>query len=330
MEGQPDSIARDFHHGDSTDDARDVTIDGKHQYIDENDPEAALQTIKTSGTGSVTISSDLFERLYLQPKVAGPPLKHPLQKLFGNPTPLAIIGFEMSLMPITMQLMEWRGSGGLGASDNAQVIFFGGVLMWIGGFLEFLLGNTFPFLVFMSFGSFYCSYGTTLVSAFDSFAHFSPDPENDPFAGLKSPEFNASYADPLNSSFEGLFWVSFTVLMFVFFVCTFRTNIIYVLLFACITPGCGCIAGAFLNLAAGKLDRAHDCQVAAGALLFAATSIGWYLFAALIFPSVDFPIPVPLGDLQHLVPGLSELATGQRQRRPLFKRKSYGEAEDAV
>ena len=95
-----DSIARDFH-----DD-----INGK-AYVGE-DAEDTLARIKTSGTGSVTISSELFEKLYLQPKIAGPPLKHPLQKILGNPTGLAIIGFEMSLMPITMQLLEWRGAKG--------------------------------------------------------------------------------------------------------------------------------------------------------------------------------------------------------------------------
>lgn len=36
--------------------------------------------------------------------------------------------------------------------DSADVIVYGGVLMWTAAFLELLLGNTFPFLVFMSFG----------------------------------------------------------------------------------------------------------------------------------------------------------------------------------
>lgn len=85
MEGQPDSIARDFHDDHPGDGGM---VNGKDRYLDENDPEAALQKIKTSGTGSVTISSDLFERLYLQPKITAPPLRHPLQKIFGNPTPL--------------------------------------------------------------------------------------------------------------------------------------------------------------------------------------------------------------------------------------------------
>ena len=87
-----DSIARDYQ------DHNGVV----NEKLDENDPENMLRQIKTSGTGSVTISSDLFERLYLQPKLVGPGLKHPLQKVLGNPTALyeliALIVFAVSLI----------------------------------------------------------------------------------------------------------------------------------------------------------------------------------------------------------------------------------------
>ncbi|KAF2171050.1 hypothetical protein M409DRAFT_19023 [Zasmidium cellare ATCC 36951] len=311
-----DSIARDYQ------DHNDGIVNGK---LDENDPENMLRQIKTSGTGSVTISSDLFERLYLQPKMAGVGLKHPLQKILGNPTALGIMGFEMSLMPIVMQLMEWRGAGASRAANNANVIFYGGVLMWVAGMLEFVLGNTFPFLVFMSFGSFYCSYGATLIPWFATYQSFSADPNGDPLAGLTDPSFNASY---------GHYWVVFTILMLFFFICTFRTNIVFVLLFACIVPGCGCIAGVFYNLALGKADQAHNCQVAAGAVLFAANIIGWYLYAALIFPSVDFPLALPLGDLSTVIPGLNDLRKGDSgsRRRPLLsmRKNKPADIEDAV
>lgn len=47
------------------------------------DPEHALNRIRT--TGSLSISPELFEKIYLQPqnRVAGE-----LRKTFGNPTPL--------------------------------------------------------------------------------------------------------------------------------------------------------------------------------------------------------------------------------------------------
>lgn len=81
----------------------------------------------------------------------------------------ALLGFLLSLSPLSCDLMGWRGAGGNGAAgtsvfsvsylkspaDNlasGAYFFMGGVLMIIGGVLEFFLGNTFPFVVFSSFG----------------------------------------------------------------------------------------------------------------------------------------------------------------------------------
>lgn len=61
--------------------------------------------------------------------------------------------------------------------------------------------------------------------------------------------------------------------MFFFFICTFRTNVVFVLLFACIVPGVGCIAGVFYNLALGKADQAHNCQVVSFGLTSSTRSI---------------------------------------------------------
>ena len=55
-----------------------------HQHLDgSHDSGAALQRIRTAG--SISISPELFEKLYLSPenKVSGE-----LRKTFGNPTPL--------------------------------------------------------------------------------------------------------------------------------------------------------------------------------------------------------------------------------------------------
>lgn len=90
--------------------------------------------------------------------------------------------------------------------------------MLVAGFLEFILGNTFPFVVFMSFGkllhmaryqlramedvyltefgiiigSFYLSLGSTLQPFYGAFGDYSPSPSN-PAAGLKTEGFNASF-----------------------------------------------------------------------------------------------------------------------------------------
>ncbi len=46
--------------------------------------------------------------------------------------------------------------------------FCGGMLMFVGGLLEFVLGNTFPSVVFTTFGAFWFTYGATLVPSFNA------------------------------------------------------------------------------------------------------------------------------------------------------------------
>jgi len=100
----------------------------KSYHLDDTtDPDHALQRIRTAG--SLSISPELFEKMYLSPqnRVAGE-----LRKTFGNPTPLALSGFLLSLSPLSCILMGWRGAGGLGASNVGVYVGFGGVLMIIG------------------------------------------------------------------------------------------------------------------------------------------------------------------------------------------------------
>ncbi|KAK4552067.1 hypothetical protein LTR86_010603 [Recurvomyces mirabilis] len=57
---------------------------GNGYHLDkDHDPDRALERIRT--TGSLSISPELFEKIYLSPqnRVAGD-----LRKTFGNPTPL--------------------------------------------------------------------------------------------------------------------------------------------------------------------------------------------------------------------------------------------------
>lgn len=57
---------------------------GGHQHLDQNmDEDLALKHIRTAG--SISITPELFEKLYLSPKNE---VKGELRKTFGNPTPL--------------------------------------------------------------------------------------------------------------------------------------------------------------------------------------------------------------------------------------------------
>lgn len=75
--GNHDPLEKDFSNGYGN-------MRGGHQHLDEShDSGAALNRIRTAG--SISISPELFEKLYLSPenKISGD-----LRKTFGNPTPM--------------------------------------------------------------------------------------------------------------------------------------------------------------------------------------------------------------------------------------------------
>lgn len=78
----------------------------------EETRDMALERLRSSNT--VTMSPDLFEKLYLQPMNS---VKGDLRKTFGNPTPLGLLGFVLGLTPLACSLTGWRGAGGLGAAN---------------------------------------------------------------------------------------------------------------------------------------------------------------------------------------------------------------------
>ncbi|KAK3701885.1 hypothetical protein LTR37_015196 [Vermiconidia calcicola] len=220
---------------------------------EQHDPDDALRKIRT--TGSISISPELFEKIYLSPqnKVAGD-----LRKTVGNPTPFALVGFLLSLSPLSCELMGWRSASSSGAAGLGTYVAFGGILMLIGGIGEWILGNTFPCVVFGSFGSFWIAFSLTLMPYTGAYASFATDPA-EPATGLETPDFNASWA---------FFLLFMGVLCLVYSICALRTNLILFLLLFLLVPAFCCLAAAYWNLALGKTLAAHHCTIAGGALTF--------------------------------------------------------------
>jgi hypothetical protein len=81
--------------------------------IDSHDMENGDGLRELRAAQSITMSPELFEKLYLSPPNR---VKGNLRKTFANPTPLALIGFLLSLMPLSADLMGWRGAGGFGVA----------------------------------------------------------------------------------------------------------------------------------------------------------------------------------------------------------------------
>ena len=124
------------------------TDNSPYQIGREHTSDEALNKIRTAQ--SVTMTPELFEKLYLNPqnKVAGD-----LRIKFANPTPVGLLGFLLAGSPLACAMMGWRGAGGGGAAMVAVYYFVGGFLMSLGGILEFFLGNTFSFVVFLGYGT---------------------------------------------------------------------------------------------------------------------------------------------------------------------------------
>ncbi|KIW90988.1 uncharacterized protein Z519_08771 [Cladophialophora bantiana CBS 173.52] len=238
-------------------------------------------------TTSKMMPRDEFASMYLTPYTAR--LGH-LRSTFANPTPMPLMGFLIAALPLGCNLMEWRGSGGQGAALIGTFFFFGGLLQLLGAVLEWIIGNTFPFIVFACYGAFWLALGATLQPEFNAQTFYLTQPD-----GIA--EFYSSYA---------FFFLAMALVTFFFLVASLRTNITFALVFFFIDLAFIMLMACYWTVADGNVNTARKCQKAAGAFVFVFSILGWYLFFTLILQSVDFPIKLPLGDLSTKIPGASE------------------------
>lgn len=270
-----------------------------HEHLGSaHDSETALRKIRTAG--SISISPELFEKLYLSPQNK---VKGELRQTVGNPTPLALIGFLLSLMPLSMALMGWRGAGNSGASGIGTYFFFGGLLMTLGSIGEWIIGNTFPFVVFGSFGAFWLGFAATLQPFYGAYSAYSTNPEV-PAQGLETVAFRSGFA---------FFFIAMAIMCFVYLICSLRTNFVFFMIFFTLVIAFSLLTGAYLELNNGNVALAGRLQEAGGAFAFATCMFGWWIFIAIMLASLDFPIEIPVGDLSGIMKGASERRASERR-----------------
>lgn len=189
-------------------------------------------------------------------------------------------------------------------------------MMTLGGFLEFLLGNTFPFVVFCSFGAFWLTFAATLQPFYYAYGLYAPAGSTSEADGLATVGFTASF---------GFFLVFMGVLCFIYLICSLRTNICFVIIFLTLVLAFGLLAGAYWTnalaieagaggnaaAAAAHLARAGKCQLVAGAFLFVTCMSGWWIFFAIMLAALDFPFQIPVGDLSTMIKGASTRAAAK-------------------
>ncbi|KAI1569705.1 membrane protein, partial [Pyrenophora tritici-repentis] len=241
---------------------------------------------------TITLTPELYERLFLSPKteVAGD-----LRSRFGNPTPVGVLGFTVAVTPLACAFMGWQGSGGLGVATSTVGIFFGGMLLIFAGIGEFLLGNTFPMVVFFGYGAHFFAYSTTFVPAFNAVGFFNPDGSGtgSPGTSNQTSMFLASY---------GFYLIAMCLLSFIFLLGSLRVNVVFVLIFAFAATGFGLGSGAFFHLSRGNVVIGTKLATGTGACFFAAGVLGFYFLLAMIIAIMELPIPdLPVFDLSTTI-----------------------------
>jgi succinate-acetate transporter protein len=185
--------------------------------------------------------------------------------------------------------------------------------MIVGGFLEFVLGNTFPFVVFTSFGAFWLTFAATLQPFYYAYGLYAPAGQAEA-AGINTVGFTASW---------GFFLLFMGLLCFIYLICSLRTNIVFVVIFFTLVLAFCLLAGVYWHSAkalgstppdASTLSYAHRLQVAAGACLFVTCMAGWWIFFAIMLAALDFPFQIPVGDLSTLIKGAS---TRQKEKESM-------------
>lgn len=71
--------------------------------------------------------------------------------------------------------MGWQGAGGSSIATTTANIWFGGLLLILAAIGEFLLGNTFPMMVFFGYGAHFLTFATNNIPFYNAIGYFNPN-----------------------------------------------------------------------------------------------------------------------------------------------------------
>ncbi|KAF1833200.1 hypothetical protein BDW02DRAFT_580612 [Decorospora gaudefroyi] len=238
----------------------------------------------THAATNVSMSPELFEKLYLAPKT--PHAKEQVAN-YANATPLGFLGFVISTYTFSMVLMGWGGASGPQAVVG--IFFFTGpVLLLLSTIFLWIANQFFAMMVCGLFCVFWLSFGMLQLPTLGLAASYSPT--GDAAAGTVSKEMNAVIALYL------LVW-GFALLTFWLF--TIRINMVFAGIFGFVTVGAWVLSGAYWALSLGNFDKALKLQKAGGAILFVVGTLGWYMLFVIMAAEMRWSVCPPVGDLSH-------------------------------
>ncbi|KAH6855381.1 GPR1/FUN34/yaaH family-domain-containing protein [Chaetomium sp. MPI-CAGE-AT-0009] len=246
----------------------------------------------------VTMSPELFEKLYLTPKV---PQVGDYNKRFANPTALGFVGFVISTFTFAIICMGWGGAQGF--SPVVGIFFFvGPVLLTFAMVFEWVMGNFFPMMVMGLFSVFWGSFGFLQLPTLQLGAAFAT--ADDP-TGLLSKEYNAAVA---------VYLIVWGFALFTFFIFTCKINAVFAAIFLLVSVAAWVLSGAYWKLSWGDYEGAGRLQKGGGALLFIVATLGWYMCFIIMAGEMRITLNLPVGDLSHLWPRTDvDLAATERR-----------------
>ncbi|USW56156.1 Putative acetate transporter GPR1/FUN34/SatP family [Septoria linicola] len=241
---------------------------------------AARPNLTHQNTG-ISISPELFEKLYLQPKV--PQLG---RSRFANPTPMGLTGFVISTFTFSMVLMGFGGASGLPAVVGI-FFFVGPLLLTLAAIGNFIIGNFFPMMATSLFAVFWLSFGVLQLPILGLAAFYSAD-------GTSATEGSTSAG---YNTVIGLYLIVWGFAFLTFLVFALKTNMVFSGIFAIAAVAVWVLSAAYFKTGQGEYVLAMQLQKAGGALLFVVSVLGWWIVVAMMAAEMQIGVNIPVGDL---------------------------------
>lgn len=166
--------------------------------------------------------------------------------------------------------------------------------MVLAGIAEFILGNTFPFAVFIIYGAHWCQVGYAVDPVMNLAGAYTA-PGADALPGALTMPYNAG----------GAFYnVTMCLISFIFLIGSLRTNVPFVIVFFCLVILFALFAAANFHLGQNGLAGAEYAGYllkVAGGFGFVAALMGWYLAILTVCAATGVPCPLPIFDLSQKV-----------------------------
>lgn len=139
--------------------------------------------------------------------------------------------------------------------------FFGGIAMVLAGILEFILGNTYPFVVFIIYGVHWCQ------------SAYTTDPAHPLYAAYGGADVGANA--PAYLAAQGIYSIVMLLVTFIFLLGSVRTNAPFVVVFVSLVFLFGFFAAGYFKLAAGAVTTGVYYFKIAGGFGFVTLVMGW-------------------------------------------------------